>query len=189
MIESTSRPTSLPVAASARRSSPEASTGTPSRLASSGACVPLPAPGAPSNTATQRNVTGSPRLIPNSRLFSTRPSSPAITMPALTPTATSNTPLRISCASICFIVSTTTETTMSRPVPPIASPCSDGSSTPRTTGNTATVPRNSEPARVIRLTTRPRYSCVGRPGRMPGMNPPFLRSCSAVSSGLNVNAV
>ena len=39
-------------------------------------------------------------------------------------------------------------------------------------GITATMPRKSAPAMVMRVTTRWRNSAVGRPGRMPGMNPP-----------------
>ena len=39
---------------------------------------------------------------------------------------------------------------------------------------------------MIRLSTYDRYSAVGRPGRMPGMNPPYFFMSSARSSGLNV---
>src|SRR6185503_20194229 len=56
MTASTSRPISLPLATSARRRSPDASTGTPRLAASAGAWVPLPAPGAPSRMATVIDV-------------------------------------------------------------------------------------------------------------------------------------
>src|SRR5207245_8210004 len=39
-------------------------------------------------------------------------------------------------------------------------------------GATATVPKKNAPPHVIRKRTRFMYSEVGRPGRIPGMNPP-----------------
>jgi hypothetical protein len=62
----------------------------------------------------------------------------------------------MSWASICFIVSTTTLTTISNPVPPRATPDRSGKMIPATVGATATRPRNSAPATVIRKTTRAR---------------------------------
>ena len=46
-------------------------------------------------------------------------------------------------------------------------------------GSTAIKPRKSAPPQVIRRMTLFRYSWVGRPGRMPGMNPPFRCRFSA----------
>src|SRR5687768_18191477 len=51
MMASTSLPISLPLATSARSRSPDASTGVPRLADSSGAWVPLPAPGAPRRIA------------------------------------------------------------------------------------------------------------------------------------------
>src|SRR6266508_2462845 len=84
-----------------------------------------------------------------------------------------------SCASSCFIVSTTTPTTMRMLVPPRRSVCTPVMS-PMSVGMTATMPRNSAPAMVMRVTTRPRNSAVGRPGRIPGMNPITLDVVSDV---------
>ena len=53
-------------------------------------------------------------------------------------------------------------------------------------GSTAMMPRYSDPGRVMRESTKFRYSAVGRPGRMPGMKPPNFFISSARSSGLNV---
>ena len=55
-----------------------------------------------------------------------------------------------SCASICFIVSTTTLTTMSRLVPPRVSPPRVGKIAPTMIGETATTARKNAPAIVIR---------------------------------------
>ena len=56
-------------------------------------------------------------------------------------------------------------------------------------GYPATIPRKSAPAIVMRVTTLPRNSAVGRPGRIPGMKPPYRLMLSATSFGTNVNAV
>ena len=53
-------------------------------------------------------------------------------------------------------------------------------------GRTATMPRYSEPGSVIRDSTNCRYSAVGRPGRMPGMKPPYFFMSSARSTGSKV---
>ena len=55
-------------------------------------------------------------------------------------------------------------------------------------GRTAMMPRYNEPGSVIRERTNCRYSAVGRPGRMPGMNPPYFFMSSATSTGLKVIA-
>src|SRR5205085_917383 len=73
-------------------------------------------------------------------------------------------------------------------VPPNRRVCTPVRS-PTSVGITATMPRNSAPAIVMRVTTRPRNSAVGRPGRMPGMKPPYRLMLSATSFGTNVNAV
>src|SRR5215467_14048336 len=57
-----------------------------------------------------------------------------------------------------------------------------------TIGIRAMRPRYSEPGAVSRVSTKLRYSAVGRPGRMPGMNPPYFFMLSATSVGLNVIA-
>ena len=46
-------------------------------------------------------------------------------------------------------------------------------------GMIAMTPRNSAPPHVMRMITLFRYSCVGLPGLIPGMNPPFLCRFSA----------
>ena len=51
------------------------------------------------------------------------------------------------------------------------------------------IERKSAPAIVMRVTTRDRNSAVGRPGRIPGMKPPYRLMLSATSFGTNVNAV
>ena len=48
-------------------------------------------------------------------------------------------------------------------------------------GATAMKARKSAETRVIRERTRSRYSAVGRPGRMPGMKPPYFFMLSATS--------
>src|SRR5919197_273531 len=73
-----------------------------------------------------------------------------------------------SCASSCFIVSTTTPTTMSTEVPPSRAVCTPVTS-PISEGMTATTPRKSAPATVIRVTTLPRNSAVGRHERERGI--------------------
>ena len=62
----------------------------------------------------------------------------------------------MSWASICFIVSTTTDTTMSRLVPPRPRVARSGIASAMTDGETATMARNSAPANVMRVTTRAR---------------------------------
>src|ERR1700712_4770287 len=94
----------------------------------------------------------------------------------------------MSWVSICFTVSSPTPTMMSTEVPPngkfwlLPLPVSDRNRF----GRIAMKPRYSEPGNVIRLSTYCRYSAVGRPGRMPGMNPPYFFMSSARSTGLNV---
>ena len=61
-----------------------------------------------------------------------------------------------SWASSCFIVSTTTDTTIRRPVPPRAMFWKLGWTRPMNGGEAATMPRNRAPATVIRVTTRAR---------------------------------
>src|SRR5829696_8692292 len=61
-----------------------------------------------------------------------------------------------SWASSCFIVSTTTLTTIRMPVPPSARPWNCGWIRAMNGGSAATMPRNSAPATVIRVTTRAR---------------------------------
>src|SRR5918993_1885623 len=58
-----------------------------------------------------------------------------------------------SWASSCFIVSTTTDTTIRMLVPPRARSLYCGDSRPMSGGSAATVPRNRAPATVIRVTT------------------------------------
>ena len=55
-----------------------------------------------------------------------------------------------------------------------------------TSGNSAITPRYTEPGAVSLLSTYWRYSAVGRPGLMPGMNPPYFFMLSATSVGLKV---
>src|SRR5688500_20083158 len=96
----------------------------------------------------------------------------------------------VSWDSICFMVSRATPTTMRIEVPPNGNVCGSSSHTANTMeGTRAIVARNIEHGRVIRLRMRCRYSDVGFPGRMPGMNPAYLRQLSAVSTGLNEIAV
>src|SRR5579883_813510 len=45
------------------------------------------------------------------------------------------------------------------------------------------------PTSVSRSRIRVRYSLVGRPGRIPGMNPPYFLMLSATSSGSKLTAV
>src|SRR5690606_4815373 len=94
----------------------------------------------------------------------------------------------IRCASICFIVSSATPTTISSAVPPKYRLGMFVNSL-KNTGSTEIAARNSAPARVRRISTRSRYSVVGRPGRIPGMYPPYLRRLSDTSAGLNWIAV
>ena len=49
----------------------------------------------------------------------------------------------------------------------------------RICGSTTTAARNSAPGSVMRVSTRSRYCAVGRPGRMPGMKPPYFFRFSA----------
>ena len=53
-------------------------------------------------------------------------------------------------------------------------------------GMTETSARYSAPTSVRRVSTKLRYSAVGRPGRMPGMNPPYFFMSSARSTGSKV---
>ena len=59
----------------------------------------------------------------------------------------------------------------------------------RIVGSAATAARKSAPGSVSRARMRSRNSAVGRPGRTPGMNPPYFFRLSAWSTGLNVTAV
>ena len=52
-------------------------------------------------------------------------------------------------------------------------------------GRTAIAARNTAPGSVMRVSTRSMYSAVLRPGRMPGMKPPYFRMFSARSFGFN----
>src|SRR5690606_19858493 len=75
----------------------------------------------------------------------------------------------INCDSICFIVSSDTPTTINRAVPPKNTPGMLVTAA-NTIGNTAAISaKNSEPANVMRISTRSKNSVVGLPGRMPGM--------------------
>ena len=59
----------------------------------------------------------------------------------------------------------------------------------RIVGSAATAARNSAPGNVRRARMRSRNSAVGRPGRTPGMKPPYFLRLSAWSTGLKVTAV
>jgi hypothetical protein len=141
--------------------------GYPRRSASRGAWVPFPAPGRRGGRPHSRN--GNRRGGGDHRM---NPSYWRIR----------------SCASSCFIVSTTTDTTISRPVPPRAMFWKSGWTRPMKRGDAAT--RAQEQGAGHRDPGHDPGQVVLRRAtwRMPGMKPPFLRSCSAVSSGLNVNA-
>ena len=56
-------------------------------------------------------------------------------------------------------------------------------------GINAIAAKKIAPGNVIRTSTSFKYFAVGAPGRIPGMNPPYLRMLSAVSTGLNAIAV
>ncbi len=60
---------------------------------------------------------------------------------------------------------------------------------PRIDGATATTARYNEPGSVMRLSTCSRCRTVARPGRMPGMKPPWRWIVSAWRSGSNWIAV
>ena len=56
-------------------------------------------------------------------------------------------------------------------------------------GRRVTSPRKRAPQRVRRETICSRNFTVGSPGRIPGMNPPYSRSDSAMRLGSNWTAV
>ena len=133
-IASTSRPSSLPRATAARSRSPEARTGTPSARARIGAWVPLPAPGAPRQDATVIAPT-QPRLADE-------------------PFVVAHHELRLD---LLHRLDDDARRRSGGPCRRCARPDQRRDEHGRRgPGATATMPRNSAPASVIRLTTRAR---------------------------------
>ena len=78
----------------------------------------------------------------------------------------------INCASSCRIVSSATPTMINR-LKLLSWRARTSVAAVTNHGLMATPPRKRAPPTVILTITRFRYSCVGLPGRMPGMKPPF----------------
>src|SRR5947208_16167620 len=83
------------------------------------------------------------------------------------------------------MVSSATPTVIRIAVPPNGN-CGMLYTAKKIEGKRAMEARNSEPGSVMRTRMLFRYSAVGRPGRMPGMNPPYFRRLSAVSVGVDL---
>ena len=93
----------------------------------------------------------------------------------------------ISCASSCFIVSSATPITIRSEVPPkkkLALGLVDQDRRQRRDRGQEQRSREGQPGEdAVEELGR------GRPGRTPGMNPPYFFRLSAWSTGLNVTAV
>src|SRR3954453_19416974 len=180
MYRSASRPSAVPFATAARRRLPEARTGIPRRSARIGAWVPLPAPGAPSR---KRTVTRS------------RSSDEAFVV--------AHHQLRLDL--LHRLHHHRDDDQQARATEPESAKIGETERDDRwrdrhdreEQGARKGDPRDDPGEVVLCRATGPGpregtgggWPGVGRPGGTPERTPPFFRSCSAVSSGLNVNAV